>query len=148
MTYKELLRRHQSPSRSGLSSLMLVSSASCPMARSPKLSMNLTRSLVDSMTCTHRPSVSVEAVGLRQPLPKLLINLIGARQIDQVDDPIGSSRQRTGDPWSVEFVREIEAQLHRPYARSELSDLAVTLEKDPHVDRILVYWPEICSDAR
>ena len=87
-------------------------------------------------------SVSVEVVGLSQPLPKLIIDLITARQVDHVNDPVGGSWQRTGDPHVVEFVREIEAQEHRPYAGPELRDFAIALEKDPYVDRVLVKWPE------
>ena len=43
---------------------------------------------------------------------------------------------------SRQLVREIEAELHRPDARPELGDLAIALEEDPDVDRILVDRPE------
>ena len=52
------------------------------------------------------------------------------------------SWQRPSDPSIAQFVREMDAEQHRPYARPEFGDLAVTLEEDPDVDRILVDRPE------
>jgi hypothetical protein len=59
-----------------------------------------------------------------------------------VDYSTLSSWQRASDPSVAQFVREIEAEQYRPYARPEFGDLAVTLEEDPYVDRILVDRPE------
>jgi hypothetical protein len=59
-----------------------------------------------------------------------------------VDDSTLSSWQRASDPSIAQCVREIETEQHRPRARPEFGDLAVTLEEDPDVDRILVDWPE------
>ena len=86
--------------------------------------------------------VSIEVVSLSQPLPKLIIYLSGAGQLEQVDDPVRGSRQRTSDPQIAHLVREIKTQQNRPYARPELGNLAVAFEKDPHVDGILVNRPQ------
>ena len=59
-----------------------------------------------------------------------------------MDDSTLSSWQRASDPGIAQLVREIEAEQHRPHARPEFGDLAVTLEEDPDVDRILVDWPK------
>ena len=53
-----------------------------------------------------------------------------------------SSWHRASDPRIAQFVREIDTEQYRPYARPEFGDLAVTLEEDPDVDRILVDRPE------
>jgi hypothetical protein len=46
----------------------------------------------------------IEVVRLAEPLAKLIIDLINTCEIDHVDYPISSSRQRTGDPWIAQFV--------------------------------------------
>jgi hypothetical protein len=43
-----------------------------------------------------------------------------AYQVDHVNDPVGGSWQRTGDPGILEFVWEIEAQKRRPYAGTQM----------------------------
>ncbi len=53
-----------------------------------------------------------------------------------------SSWHRASDPRIAQFVREIDTEQYRPYARPEFGDLAVTLEEDPDIDRILVDRPE------
>ncbi len=83
-------------------------------------------------------SVGVEVVGLRHPLAKLIIDLINVGQLDHVNDPIGSSRQGTGNPMISHLVGEIETEQHGADPRPELRDLAITLEKDADIDRVLV----------
>ena len=89
-----------------------------------------------------RVSVSVEVVGLGQPLAKLIIDLVRAGQVDHVDYPISSSRQDTGDPSIAQLVREIKTEQHGPYARPELRDLAIALKENPDVDGVLMDWAE------
>ena len=59
-----------------------------------------------------------------------------------MDHPTLGNWQRTGDPRIGQFVRQIEAQQHGPDARPELGDLAVALQEDSNVDRILMDRPE------
>ena len=87
-------------------------------------------------------SVSVEVEGCAQPLAQLIINLGWTGEGDQMDYSTLRSWQRPSDPSIAHFVREIDAEQYRPYARPEFGDLAVTLEEDPDVDRILVDRPE------
>jgi hypothetical protein len=90
--------------------------------------------------CPHL--VGVEIVGLAQPLSKLIIDLIDAGQFDHVDDPIRGHRQHACDASISQFVRKIETQQNRPYARPEFRDLPIALEEDAHVDGILMHRPE------
>ena len=87
-------------------------------------------------------SVGVEVEGLRQPLAKLIIDLGGARQVDQVDHRPAAAGSARAIRAIAQFVWEIEAQQHRPHPRPELGELAVALEEDPDVDGILVDRPE------
>jgi hypothetical protein len=59
-----------------------------------------------------------------------------------VNDPIGSSRQGTGNPMISHLVGEIETEQHGADPRPELGDLAITLEEDADIDCVLVNRPK------
>lgn len=68
----------------------------------------------------------------------MIIDLVDARQVDQVNHPISGSRQRTAYARIVHFVREIETEQNGTDSWPELGDFPVALEEDPDIDGIFV----------
>src|SRR5215211_271686 len=58
-----------------------------------------------------------------------------------MDHSIGRG-QGTGDACLAHFIGEIESKLYREDPWTELGELAIALEEDPNVDRILMDRPE------
>jgi hypothetical protein len=78
----------------------------------------------------------------------LIIDLIRAGQVDQVDHAICGSRQCPGNASIIQFVWEVDTELYGAYPRPELGNLAVALEENPDIDGIIRELVRECSDAR
>jgi hypothetical protein len=88
-------------------------------------------------------SVSIEVVRQLEPLAEFIIDLLRAGQIDHVRVAVRAGRQHTGYTRIVNPLRKVEQKLQRPHTRAHLGDLAMALEEDSDVNRVLIDRPEL-----